>query len=172
MSPRHIVLVGAPGAGKSTIGALLAQRLDRLFVDTDVVVERLSGQDLPELFITEGEPGVRRFERQALADGLGGAPAVVALGSGAVLDDDIRTAVGGSPTVWLRVTAPNAISRLGLNAPRPVALGNIRAQFAAMMAQREPRYAELATCTVDTDHRPAEDVLTGVVSALTQAGAI
>lgn len=172
MNPGHVVVVGAPGAGKTSIGQALARHLDVLFVDTDTVVTQLSGRDLPELFITAGEAGVRRYERQAVADAVSGAPAVVALGSGAVLDEEVRSSVEGLPTVWLRVTAPNAIARVGMNGPRPVALGNIRAQFAAMMVDREPLYAEMATLAVDTDHRPEDDIVAAVLAGLAEAEVI
>lgn len=170
MKSGHIVVVGAPGAGKTTIGKALARQLDLLFVDTDEVVTKLSGRDLAELFITEGEPGVRLFERQAVGDAVAGAPAVIALGSGAVLDDDVRAAVAGLPVVWLRVTAPNAIARIGMNVPRPVTLGNVRAQFAAMMADREPHYEAMSTVVVDTDHRPEDDIVAAVRSGLAETG--
>lgn len=166
----HVVLVGAPGAGKSTIGQALARQYDRLFIDTDVAVAKLAGQEMPELFTTAGESGVRQFERQVVGDALSGPPAVIALGSGALLDPEILGAVSGTPAVWLQVTAPNAIARLGLNGPRPVALGNVRAQFAAMMADREPIYRDVSTVVVPTDHRTEEDVLAEIVSALTGQG--
>lgn len=172
MSSGHIVVVGAPGAGKTTVGSALARRTDRLFIDTDAAVARLAGRGLPELFITEGEMGVRRLERQAVADAVSSVPAVIALGSGAVLDDDVRATVSGLPTVWLRVTAPNAISRIGMNVPRPVALGNVRAQFAAMMAEREPHYAQLASIAVETDHRPEDDILAQILAELSDQGAL
>lgn len=172
MKPGHIVVVGAPGAGKTTIGKALARHQDRLFVDTDAVVAKLSGRELAELFITEGEPGVRLFERQAVGDAVAGSAAVIALGSGAVLDDEVRSLVDGLPVVWLRVTAPNAIARLGMNVPRPVTLGNVRAQFAAMMADREPHYEQMATVVVDTDHRPEDDILSAVLAGLDQTGVI
>ena len=172
MNPGHIVVVGAPGAGKTTIGNALARHLDLIFVDTDAVVAKLSGREMPELFITEGEAGVRLFERQAVGDAVTGAASVIALGSGAVLDDEIRASVAGMPTVWLRVTAPNAIARIGMNGPRPVALGNVRAQFAAMMADREPHYEQMSTVVVDTDHRPEDDIVSAVVTGLTETGVI
>ena len=172
MNSGHIVVVGAPGAGKTTIGQALARHLDRIFVDTDAVVAKLSGRKLPELFITEGEAGVRLFERQAVGDAVAGPAAVLALGSGAVLDDEIRASVAGLPTVWLRVTAPNAIARIGMNGPRPVALGNIRAQFAAMMADREPHYEQMSTVVVDTDHQPEDDIVSAVLNRLTETGVI
>lgn len=172
MNPGHIVVVGAPGAGKTTIGKALARHLDLLFVDTDAVVTKLSGREMAELFITEGEPGVRLFERQAVGDAVAGSPAVIALGSGAVLDDDVRASVAGLPVVWLRVTAPNAIARIGMNVPRPVALGNVRAQFAAMMADREPHYEQMSTVVVDTDHRPEDDIVSAVLRGLTETGVI
>lgn len=169
MSP-HMVMVGAPGSGKTTIGKALATRFDRLFIDTDVAVAKLAGRELPEVFITDGESGVRQLERQVVGDATSGPPAVIALGSGALLDPEIRAAVSGLPAVWLQVTAPNAIARLGLNGPRPVALGNVRAQFAAMMADREPLYRDVSLLAVETDHRTQEDVLAEVIAGLDQQG--
>lgn len=160
MIPTTIVLIGAPGAGKSTVGSALAEALGYRFVDTDAAVEQRAGQTLADLFIDSGAPAVHSLERQVLAESLAQPEVVVALGSGALDVDEMSADVeGAGAVVWLRVTAPNAISRVGLNVPRPVSLGNVRSQFAELMKSREGRYSAAATHGVDTDHREVSDLV-------------
>lgn len=165
-----LILVGPPGAGKSTVGAGVAQRLGVPFADTDVDVAAAAGLPLQDVVVEAGEAQFRAWERDAVLHRLrdldGG---VLAVGGGAVADDDVRAALHGRPVVWLRVTAANAASRVGLNAVRPVSLGNIRAQFAAQLKARAPLYEEVAMHTVDTDFRPVPEVV-DAVAALAEPG--
>ncbi|MDQ1247181.1 MAG: shikimate kinase [Actinomycetota bacterium] len=153
-----LVLVGAPGAGKSTVGILLAQHWGVGFAETDDDVVAAAGMPLQTVVVEAGEPTFRQFERDAVLARLADFDGVLAVGGGAVADDAVRAALRGRPVVWLRVTAPNAASRMGLNAVRPVALGNVRAQFAAQLKARAPLYDEVAMHIVDTDHRPVPEV--------------
>ncbi len=159
-----LCLVGAPGAGKTSVGAALARRLDWDVIETDALVAQSAGLDKASTVMTErGEQAFRALEANAVGEALERAErrdpgAVVAIGSGAVSDPAVREALVGLPVVWLRVTAPNAASRVGLNAIRPVALGNIRAQFAAQLRAREPWYDEVSTWAVETDHRSIDDI--------------
>lgn len=155
-----VVLVGAPGAGKSTVGAQLASLLEVAFVDTDADIEAATGQTLAELFIDGGAGAVHAQERGILEAALAGPPSVIALGSGALDDADVVALLSNGPhVVWLHVTAVNAISRTGLNVPRPVSLGNVRSQFADLLKLREPLYAAVASYRVDTDHRSVDDIV-------------
>src|SRR5690606_7672941 len=86
----HLVLTGYMGAGKSTVGALLAQRLRRPFIDLDREIERSTGQSIPTIFSEQGEAGFRRLEAQALAEALAGPEAVIAAGGGALLAAESR----------------------------------------------------------------------------------
>lgn len=153
-----VAVIGAPGAGKTTVGAQVAQRLGMTFVDSDAQVADQTGKPLTELFVTSGERGVRELQRQVICDALGD-EVVVAVASGAIEDASVRAALEDARVVWLAVEAPNAFSRLGLNVPRPVALGNVRAQFSAMLAEREQLYAQSADLRVTTDHRSVSEVV-------------
>ncbi len=165
MSP-VVVLVGAPGAGKTTVGTALAARLAVDFADTDQLVERSEGQTVGDIFIQQGEDYFREREREAVLEALTEQSGVVALGGGAVLDPGIRTALADIRTVWLRVTSDVAASRVGLNAARPVLLGNVRGQMVSLLKERVPLYEAVAIMTVDTDESPADDVVQAILDEL------
>jgi shikimate kinase len=161
-----LILVGVPGAGKTTIGQAVAHQAGLAFADTDDDVAATAGQPLQTVVVESGEDAFRRAERDAVLSRLTDFTGVLAVGGGAVASDEVRGALRGRPVVWLRVTAPNAASRMGLNAIRPVALGNIRAQFAAQLKEREQFYAQVAQHTVYTDHRPIAEVVEAVAALL------
>jgi shikimate kinase len=179
-----VVLVGAPGSGKTTVGVRLAALLGVDFVDTDDLVARSGGaESAAEVLTEQGEQAFRELEREAVRLAMGvvagaagsdsgsdagsdAASDVVAVGGGAVADSEVREALAGHDVVWLRVTAPNALSRTGLNAIRPVALGNIRAQFAAQLKARAPWYEEVSTLAVDTDYRDPDEIAAEVRALL------
>lgn len=167
MSRPRVVLVGAAGAGKTAVGRLLAAQWSLPFRDTDADIEQVTGASPGDILVLSGEAEFRRRERAAVQSALRSA-GVVAIGGGAPSDPDVRAAIHAAqaPVVWLRVTAPNAIARLGLHVPRPVGLGNVRAQVAALMKMLEPHYAALATLTVDTDFQELADVTAAVVAGL------
>ena len=168
MTPR-VVLVGAPGAGKTTVGRLVAERLGVDFLDTDAVVEATAGMSVSHIFVTQGEPHFRDLERAAVADALATHSGVVALGGGAVLDAGTRELLRTVPTVWLQVGLAAALARVGMNQARPLLLGNVRGQLLALLEARAPLYAEVASATVRTDDRDPEAVATDVVAALAVA---
>jgi len=162
-----LILVGAPGSGKTTIGSALAERLEVPFVDTDGVVEEVTGSTMASLYIDSGPQEVRNAERAALERAMAVPDAVIALGSGALEDPvTVDLVKQAEAVVWLQVTAPNAVSRVGMNVARPVSLGNVRAQFAALLSQREPLYAQVATSAVTTDHRHIDDIVSDVIAAM------
>lgn len=165
MSP-VVVLVGAPGAGKTTVAALLADRLGVEVLDTDHLVEQRAGTSISEIFVEQGEEAFRALERRAVADGLASHDGVLALGGGAVLDPRTRELLADAPVVWLRVGVGAAASRVGLNQARPLLLGNVRAQLTTLLAERTPLYAQVATHTVDTDDRAAPEVAAVIVDLL------
>ncbi|MEZ5116899.1 MAG: shikimate kinase [Candidatus Nanopelagicales bacterium] len=165
MSP-VAVIVGAPGAGKTTVGRLLAMRLGVTFRDTDHDVETLAGKPVSDIFLDDGEPEFRRLEASAVATALAEHDGVLALGGGAVGDPATREALNGQPVVWLRVGVADAASRVGLSGARPLLLGNMRGQLIKLMQERTPLYEEVATFTVDTDGRSPEDVLAEVLERL------
>ena len=158
-----VVLVGPPGAGKSTVGRLVAEAMGAPFRDTDTDVERTTGLDVGDIFLLHGEEEFRRYESAAVVAALDEHPGVLALGGGAVLDPACRAALAGHRVVFLDVTIKDAASRVGFNRDRPLLLGNPRAQWVRLMEERRPVYEAVATARVDTDgkspHRVADEVV-------------
>jgi shikimate kinase len=160
------VLVGAPGAGKTSTGQRLAELLGVAFDDTDAGVERAAGKPIPEIFIDDGEPHFRELERVAVAESLRNFDGVLALGGGAVLDERTRAALAGHPVVFLSVELADAVKRVGLGAGRPLLAINPRATLKQLMDQRRPLYEAVARHTVRTDGRTPQDVAAEVAALL------
>lgn len=162
MSP-VLVVVGPPGAGKSTVGELLASKLGGALRDTDSDVERAAGKPISEIFIDDGEAVFRELERTAVAAALDEHQGVVALGGGAVTDAATRERLRAHRVVFLDVGLADAASRVGLNRDRPLLIGNPRAQLKKLLDQRRPLYVEVATITVDTSGRTPDAVAAEVL---------
>jgi shikimate kinase len=165
LAPR-VVLVGPMGAGKTTVGGLLASRWGVEVRDTDHDVEATAGKEISEIFVDEGEDRFRLLERAAVVEALASHAGVLALGGGAVLDPETRADLRGHRVVWLRVGLSDATRRVGLGSGRPLLLGNIRSRIKTLLDERAPVYAEVATVTVDTDGRTPEDVADEVARAV------
>lgn len=167
-----IVLIGPPSAGKSSVGALLAAELGVPFADTDDLVAAAAGKPVGDIFVDDGEPVFRELERAAVARGLESAGAsgadggVLALGSGAVLDPDVRRMITGRPVVYLEAGFATIAKRTGMDRPRVVIPGNPRGMLRAMLEERRPVYAELATITVPTDDMAPEEVAADLAKRL------
>lgn len=165
-----IVLIGAPGAGKTTVGRRVAQRLQREFIDVDALIEQRAGKPVAEIFADDGEQAFRALEETTTLDVLD-SDAVVSLGGGAVLNQRIGGALPGRHTVvWLQVSITQASRRVGMNRARPLLLGNVRAQLIDMLAQRTPYYEAAATMTVDTDKRSVDDIVDDIAARLGEQG--
>jgi shikimate kinase len=165
VSPR-VILVGAPGCGKSTVGELLADRLGLPFRDTDADVEAITGMPISELFVEKGEQYFRELESEAVRAAIHSHDGVLSLGGGAVLRDETQAALVGQHVVYLEVDAAEAARRVGLNTARPLLLGNVRGQLSALLNQRRPLYEKVATITVSTVGLPAEEVATLIAKEL------
>jgi shikimate kinase len=158
--------VGPPGAGKTTVGQLLAEALGLPFRDVDSDIEAVAGKPVPEIFIEDGEERFRALERAAVADALAGFDGVLALGGGAILAAESREALRRHRVVFLSVELSDAIHRVGMGAGRPLLAINPRATMRYLLEQRRPLYEEVATVTVKTDGRSPEDVTAEVLAAL------
>lgn len=154
----RVVLVGPMGAGKTTVGRLLADAWGVTARDTDADVEAAEGRTVSDIFVEDGEEHFRALERAAVAEALAGHDGVLALGGGAVLDPTTREALAGHPVVFLRVGLGDAVKRVGLGTGRPLLLGNVRARIKTLLDERTAIYESVATLTVDTDGRTPEDV--------------
>lgn len=165
-----VVLVGVPGAGKSTVGHALAAWLGSGFRDTDEDVESATGRTIADIFVESGEPEFRGLEAAAVAAALAEHDGVLALGGGAVTDPATRALLAGRSVVWLRVGLAAASQRAGLSGARPVLLGNVRAQMKALMDARAPLYDEVARLIVDTDELTVDETVEAILAGLDLAG--
>ncbi len=154
----RVVLIGSMGAGKTTVGGLLADALGLDFLDTDQLVEQRAGKPVAEIFVDDGEEHFRALERAAVADALATHGGVLALGGGAVLDPATRDLLAGQPVVFLQVGLSDAASRVGLGVSRPLLLGNVRGRIKQLLDERTPIYLSVARWTVATDGLDAETV--------------
>jgi shikimate kinase len=166
-----LVLVGPPASGKTTVGTAVADALGVPFRDTDHDVETTAGCTVADLFVQHGEPHFRALEAAAVARALAEHTGVLALGGGAVTTEDTRRLLvahgrAGGTVVWLDVDLPSAAHRVGLSRDRPILGLNPRAMLRTMLETRAPLYGEVATLTVFTGGRPAEDVVAEVLAGL------
>ena len=160
----RLVLVGPPGAGKTTVGRLAARRLGVAFRDTDVDVEAAVGKPISEIFVDDGEAAFRALEREAVRRALAEHDGVLSLGGGAVLDETTRAALRGHSVVFLSVGLPAAATRVGLARDRPVLSLNPRGALRVLLDQRLPLYREVATREVETDGKTPEQVVDEVLA--------
>jgi shikimate kinase len=158
------VIVGAPGAGKTTVGRLLAERLGVDFVDTDVLIASRAGKAISDIFIEDGENAFREMEREAVMSTLASADGVVSLGGGAVVDEHVRKTLDDCRVIWLQVSANQATARVGLTGSRPLLLGNVRGTLITLLEQRTPLYEEVGDFMINTDDRTVEDIVSDIVS--------
>jgi shikimate kinase len=170
-----VVLIGPPGAGKTAVGSLLAERLGVPFLDTDAEVGAAAGKPVGDIFIEDGEQAFRDLEREAAIRALGedgtlrAHGGVLALGSGAVLDETISRLLDDLPVVYLSADFATIARRIGLDRPRVVVPGNPRGRLRAMLAERHPLYERLATITVPTDDLDPEELAGQIAGHVTKA---
>ncbi|MET8287694.1 shikimate kinase [Streptomyces sp. NPDC051639] len=161
-----VVLVGPMGVGKTTVGALLAERLGCAYRDTDDDIVAEQGRTIADIFVDDGEPVFRAVEKSAVGRALAGHDGVLALGGGSILDEDTRALLTGHRVVYLSMEVDEAVQRTGLNVARPLLAVNPRRQWRDLMEARRHLYTEVASAVVPTDGRTPEEVAQAVLDAL------
>jgi shikimate kinase len=161
---RHLLLVGLPGAGKTTVGKLAADRLGAPFVDPDSIIIRKMQMPVAQVFGMVGEPTFREMERQAVESVLAGPPAVIAPGAGwAVQPGQLEGALPRAYVVYLKVMIGTAAKRVGEGESRPLLVGADPVEaLRKLLKEREPYYlrAEVELkCDIKTAEQVADDLV-------------
>ncbi len=159
MSQPILVLIGTMGAGKTTVGRKLAQRLGVGFRDTDHDVEETAGRSVSDIFVDSGEAAFRELESAAVSRALADHDGVLALGGGAVLDPATQQLLKGHRVLFLKVGISDAAARVGLGVSRPMLLGNVRGRVRQLIEERTPIYESVATMVLDTSGLDPDQVV-------------
>lgn len=165
---KRVVLIGAPGSGKSTVGAALAKVLALDFIDTDQLIEEREGKAITDIFVVDGEPHFRAVELETLKHVLTLNDVVISLGGGAPITDQAQQLINSSEStvVFLDVSLATAAPRVGFNRDRPLLLGNPRAQWQALSDKRRPIYEALADVSIKVDDMSVEAITSEIEKSL------
>lgn len=158
MSPRA-VLIGLPGAGKSTTGRRLAKILALTFADSDDLIEAAAGRAVRDIFAESGETAFRALERAAILAALRDFDGILSLGGGALSEPATRAALVSSEVAVVLLQAPLAtlVTRIGNAHTRPLLADDTAGRLAVLADERQTGYAEVATLRVDTaNHTPGQ----------------
>jgi shikimate kinase len=164
----NIFLVGLMGAGKTTVGKLLAKSLDKTFYDSDHEIERRTGVNIPLIFELEGEAGFRKRETQAIAELANLPDVVLATGGGAVLLQENRQMLSShGKVIYLRASVDELCHRTRGDRNRPLLqTTNPRERLQELYTQRDPLYLEIADMVIDTGGQPVSAILTQIENSL------
>jgi shikimate kinase len=167
MSPK-VVLVGLPGAGKSTSGRRLAKILVVPFADSDDLVQAADGRNVREIFAESGEAKFRAVEAAAVTAALADFAGVLSLGGGALGEESTRAALvaSGVPVVLLRANLDTLRARVGDGRSRPLLAGDPQARLAELARERAKIYDQVQTFTVETDGKSPGQVAATVAARL------
>jgi shikimate kinase len=161
-----IILIGPPGAGKSTIGYSLAKKLKVNFADTDALIEAKLDKKISDIFVDIGEPVFRAEELIVLSEVLQSDNGVVSLGGGAPISPQAQELLrkSGATVIFLDISLGKAAARVGFNRDRPLLLGNPRAQWNELMTSRRPIYESLATAVITVDDRSVNEICSEILA--------
>jgi shikimate kinase len=168
---RHIVLIGLPGSGKSTVGQLVAEALGASLVDIDAIITRREGRPISMIFAERGEAAFRGLELREMESALAGQPSVIAPGGGwAAQPGALESLRGRALLVYLKTRASTAAERATPPGTRPVMMGeDPGVVMRQLLTQRESFYVQ-ADAAVETDRRDAAAVAAEVVRLAQQQG--
>ncbi|HSC85143.1 MAG TPA: shikimate kinase AroK [Pseudomonas sp.] len=165
---RNLILVGPMGAGKSTIGRLLAKELKLQFKDSDKEIEQRTGADIPWIFDVEGEQGFREREQSMIAELCALSGVVIATGGGVVLRPENRHELHqGGRVIYLHASVEQQLERTSRDRNRPL-LRNAEPEkvLSSLMQIRDPLYREIADVIVETDERPPRLVVQEIIDRI------
>jgi shikimate kinase len=167
MAPK-IVLIGPMGAGKTTVGAEVAKRLNCSFADSDQLIEADQGKSISEIFIEDGEPHFRLVEESIVIDALLAEEGVLSLGGGAVTNDATRRAIASNAAkkIFLDISLSAVSPRVGFDSARPLLMVNPRQKWAELMNARRPIYESLADFKIDVSEKSVEEIVSEIVDSL------
>ena len=167
MAPK-LVLIGPMGAGKTTVGRDIAEKLNCAFADTDALIEADQGKSVSEIFVEDGEPHFRLVEESVVIDALISEEGVLSLGGGAVMNDAVQEALRTNlaKKVFLDISLAAVAPRVGFDNARPLLMVNPRQKWAELMAARRPTYESLADLTIDVSDKSVSVITSEIIGLL------
>ena len=167
MAPR-LVLIGPMGAGKTTVGRSVAERLSCEFADTDALIEADQGKSVSEIFVEDGEPHFRLVEESIVIDALISESGVLSLGGGSVMNEEVQKALKSSTAkkVFLDISLAAVSPRVGFDDARPLLMVNPRQKWAELMSQRRPTYESLADLKIEVSEKSVSEITAEIIGAL------
>lgn len=172
---RHIVVVGAMGAGKTTVGTAVADRLGRPLFDSDAQIEAKTGQTVAEIADANGIDRVHALESEALNEALDSSPPAVIAAAASMIDDDtnVTRLTAEAFVIWLRIGAATELARMQAdsgNTHRPRGEHFDKDGLAELIDERARRFAQVSGLTIDVDTTTLPDELEQIFAALENAG--